>query len=109
MLFRTATGWGMLSYLTLALATVHHYTVPALRLIVVALVLAGTALMARAMLSNRARARARLRHAHGHGSWRGFRVEDHHAAFPGRRPDGSTGADRDTMRFVTTCNSHGCG
>jgi hypothetical protein len=44
----------MLSYLTLALAIVHHYTVPALRLIVVALILAGTALMVRAALANRA-------------------------------------------------------
>jgi len=54
LLFRTATGLGMLSYLTLALATVHYYTVPALRLIVVALILAGTALMARTALANRA-------------------------------------------------------
>lgn len=54
LLYRTATGLGMLSYLTLALATVHYYTVPALRLIVVALVLAGTALMGRTVLANRA-------------------------------------------------------
>jgi hypothetical protein len=54
LLFRTATGLGMLSYLTLALAIAHHYTVPALRLLVVALILAGTALVVRAALANRA-------------------------------------------------------
>ena len=54
LMFRTATGLGMLSYVALGLAIVHHYTVPALRLIVVGLILAGTWLMAWVALSIRA-------------------------------------------------------
>jgi len=57
MLFRTATGLGAFAYVTLALATLHLYTVPALRVLVVALLLAGVAIMARAMPNIRMRQR----------------------------------------------------
>ena len=49
LLLRTATGLGAFAYVTLALATLDLYTVPALRVLVVALLLAGAAIVAPAM------------------------------------------------------------